>query len=417
LSTTAEALPITETLVPADRAELIASIRDAFDADRAIYPFGGGTSLDFGLPATRDGLGLSLAGMAQVIDYPARDMTITVQAGMTIAALTDVLAAEGQRLPIDVPRRQDATLGGVVATNFSGPRRYGCGTLRDYVIGISAVDGTGAPFKGGGRVVKNVAGYDFCKLLIGSLGTLGVIHQLTLKLKPQPEESRLLVCDVPDLDRAELLLADMVHSGTQPAAIELLLGPHWRQDPAWADIDQDQAAAVLVAGLEGTLLDVNWMEERLTEEWGRHGVSSVRSITGEPARSLWERLAEFPQAGSPPLVLKASVVPSRTTEFVRLVQQLDPDASIQAHAGNGIVIVQVAQFSADTVSRTLVAKLLPAASAGHGNVEVLSNGSGATMTRQSYWGGLAAPYQLMTNIQKQFDPKGLLNPGRFVYEM
>src|SRR5262249_13131056 len=129
-----------------------------------------------------------LRGLHQVIDYPARDMTITVQAGITIAKLQEVLHAENQRLPVDVPLADRATLGGVLATNTSGPRRYGFGTLRDYVIGISAVNDLGEEIKVGGRVVKNVAGYDLCKLFIGSLGTLGIISQVTLKLRPLPEE-------------------------------------------------------------------------------------------------------------------------------------------------------------------------------------------------------------------------------------
>ena len=193
----------------------------------AVYPLGGGTSLDFGLPAAQPGIGFSLAGLNRVVDYPARDMTITVEAGITLANLADMLADERQWLPIDVPQPERATLGGVIATDVSGPRRYGYGTLRDYVIGISAVDGRGMTFKGGGRVVKNVAGYDFCKLLTGSLGTLGVITQVTLKLKPLVERSALVACDVRDWHAAERLLAGVVTSATTPTAIELLAGPAW----------------------------------------------------------------------------------------------------------------------------------------------------------------------------------------------
>src|SRR5262249_39620905 len=148
--------------------------------------------LNFGLPPTRPGIAVDLRGLAQVIDYPARDMTITVQAGVTLAQLREVLAAENQRLPIDVPRAEQATLSGALAANVSGPRRYGFGTLRDYVIGISVVNDEGQEVKAGGRVVKNVAGYDLCKLHIGALGTLGIITQVTLKLKPRPEETALV---------------------------------------------------------------------------------------------------------------------------------------------------------------------------------------------------------------------------------
>src|SRR5687768_11971396 len=200
-------LPIKKTHAPADQGELASIISEANRAATPLYPIGGGTSLDFGLPAKAPGEGLSLANLNRVVDYPARDMTITVEAGVTMKTLADLLAAERQRLPIDVPQAERATIGGVIATNWNGPRRFGQGTLRDHVIGISAVDGRGMPFKGGGRVVKNVAGYDFCKLLTGSLGTLGVITQVTLRLKPLPEQSVIVGCRISDSEVAEKLLA------------------------------------------------------------------------------------------------------------------------------------------------------------------------------------------------------------------
>src|SRR4029079_11060283 len=141
-----------------------------------------GTAQDYGNVATLAGQTLDLSNVAKVVDYTPRDMTIVVEAGVRMADVRATRAAEGQHLPVDVPRAAEATIGGVVATNWSGPRRYGHGTIRDYVIGINAIDGRGTPFKGGGRVVKNVAGYDFCKLLCGSLGTLAVVTQLALKV-------------------------------------------------------------------------------------------------------------------------------------------------------------------------------------------------------------------------------------------
>src|SRR6266403_2689729 len=147
-------LPISDTVAPSDQAELASYVHVAFEGATPLYPIGGGTSLDFGLPSKAQGRGLSLAKLNRTVDYPARDMTVTVEAGVTMKALADLLATERQRLPIDVPQAERATIGGVIATNWNGPRRYGHGTVRDYVIGISAIDGRGLPFKGGGRVVK-----------------------------------------------------------------------------------------------------------------------------------------------------------------------------------------------------------------------------------------------------------------------
>ncbi len=202
----AELLPLTDTLTPANQSELAAAVRDAYEDTTPVYLIGGGTSLDFGLPARDPGLGLSLAGLKRVVDYPARDMTVTVEAGISMDLLAGTLAKEKQRLPIDLPNAHRATLGGVLATNTCGSSRFGHGTLRDYVIGITAVDGRGVFFHGGGRVVKNVAGYDFCKLLTGSMGTLGVVTQLTLRVKPIPERTQTIACPVVAWDQADKLL-------------------------------------------------------------------------------------------------------------------------------------------------------------------------------------------------------------------
>ena len=157
----------------------------------AIYPQGGRTALDYGGVPRRPGVAIDTTGINRLIDYPFADMTITVEAGMTLSALRAILAEQGQRVLVDAPDPDQATLGGIYATNASGPRRYAAGRPRDQIIGVSFVTSEGVVVKGGGRVVKNVAGYDFPKLLTGSMGTLGIITQLTLKVRPIPEASAI----------------------------------------------------------------------------------------------------------------------------------------------------------------------------------------------------------------------------------
>ena len=413
MSVTTEILPLTETASPADQAELAAMVAAAYARSEAIYPIGGGTSLDYGLVPKRPGRGLSLANLTGVVDYPARDMTITVEAGIPIARLAETLAAERQWLPIDIPQPEQATLGGLVATAWSGPRRYGWGTVRDYVIGVHAVDGRGTPFKGGGRVVKNVAGYDFCKLLTGSLGTLGVITQLTLKIRPMPERSVLLACQFENLAQAETILAAMVRSQTTPSAIELLTGPAWNDGAALPSLVSGMAGHI-VAGLEGTAAEVGWMAEQLAGEWQQQGVRQIDAVT-DNAGGLWQRLSEFPAQGEAPLVVKATLRPGKVVEFVAEVQQIDPAASIQAHAGNGIVLVRFSQFASSEVSRTLVGRIQPAAAAAGGHAIVLSCEYAVELTRQAVWGGVEPATAWMQRVKRQFDPKGILNPGRFIY--
>jgi glycolate oxidase FAD binding subunit len=407
-------LPIKQTLSPPDQAAAADAIRAAYESDTAIYPIGGSTSLDFGLPGKKPGQALSLAGLKKVVDYPARDMTVTVEAGLTMRELNKLLATERQMLPFDVPQASQATIGGIVATNFTGPRRYGLGTIRDYVIGISAIDGRGMPFKAGGRVVKNVAGYDFCKLLTGSLGTLGVITQVTFKLKPLPEQSALMACMLSDLPKVERVLAAVVESATTPVAVELLCGPAWDSESALSSLQDDrpQDRYYLVIGLEGTATEVEWMTGQLHREWRELGVDGI-SIGN--AADLWQKLIEFPAAEAAPLVLKASAAPSGVTALVEAIRGIDPACSIQSHAGNGVIIARFSKFPETGLSRALVGSLQNVASAHHGHVVILSNPSGAEVTHQSVWGATNAPMALMTAVKQQFDPRNILNPGRFVY--
>jgi glycolate oxidase FAD binding subunit len=420
-------LPLTETRTPADSAGVVDVVQSCFGSATAIYTIGGGTALDVGLPAKKSGVGLVTTSLNRVVDYPARDMTVTVEAGIRMSELQKLLACERQQLPVDCPQSETATLGGVVATNTSGPRRFGNGTLRDYVIGISAVDGQGTAFKAGGRVVKNVAGYDFCKLLTGSAGTLAVMTQVTLKVRPLPEASAFVVAPVRSLEQAEQVLDGMVRSRTMPAAIELLIGPTWANDPALGDLRPGEAG-FLVAGLEGTAAKVRWMTRTLIDEWGgvlssESSSSQIRTVAESEVDSLWRRLTEFqgtPSGGdyvsSPPaLVLKFSVPPSRLVEMLSLVLAFDPSCETQAHAGSGIAVVKFLVFPANAISKTLIGSFQPASQRFGGSCVVLRSANPADLTHQAVWGALGDSGMLMEEVKRQFDPKGLLNPGRFVY--
>lgn len=409
MSKPAPDLPLQRTLTPQSAQEVAAAVADCHASRTPVYPLGGGTSLAFGLPAKTPGLGLSLTGMNRIIDYPARDMTVTVEAGVTLQTLADTLANERQWLPLDAPQPEGATVGGLVATGWNGPRRFGYAGIRDAVIGIHAVDGRGMPFKGGGRVVKNVAGYDFCKLLTGSLGVLGVITQVTFKLRPFPAASSLLVAPVNDWAQAEKLLAAIASSAATPVAVELLSGPLWKDNPL---APGNPADLHLVLGLEGTAAEVSWMTQTLAAETAPLGLPGFTNLPEAPAG--WRSLREFSAAGAPPLSLKANLVPTGVVPFLQACRAVDPACSFLAHAGHGEVHVQLSEFPAAGLARTLIAQLQPVATAHHGNVVIARNPSGAEMTRQSCWGGAQAPYALMAEVKRKFDPHHILNPGRFV---
>jgi glycolate oxidase FAD binding subunit len=390
--------------------ELCTIVQSARGHDQAIYPVAGRTMLSHGLPPARPGLIADLTGLNQVIDYPTRDLTITVQAGITIAALRAILAKEKQRLPIDVPVADRATLGGALATNQTGPRRLGHGTLRDYLIGISAVNDEGLEIKAGGRVVKNVAGYDLCKLYIGSLGTLGIITRATLKLKPLPEAHGFVTISARPESIAPIL--ERLHdSQTRPVCIDLL-------NPAARRCLKVEAQRLLPAdrwsfavGFEDNLQAVQWQLAQLSDELVGPDIDHLLVSEGSAADAIWDDLTEFPaRTEVNGLTFKANFVPSATAALCLAVSS---GVALQVHAGNGIAIGHVSPETTLENARTLLQQLTSVATNAHGNV-VLLRCPPAWKGPLPVWGTPREDFWLMRAVKEKLDPRAIFNPGRYV---
>jgi glycolate oxidase FAD binding subunit len=392
---------------PASVAELGDCVSAAAADGQAVFPLGGGTMLGQGLPPTRPGVALSTTRLDQVLDYPARDMTVTVQAGITVARLGELLAAENQRLPIDVPNAGRATLGGALAVNASGPRRYGLGTLRDYVIGISAVTDEGHEIKAGGRVVKNVAGYDLCKLYVGSFGTLGVISQVTLKLKPRPEDHALLTLGCA-AEAIGPLLDTLQGSRTRPVCLELLSAAAARAVGALAE-----TAWVVAVGYEDNREAVSWQVQQLIKEAAAAQGTAVTVLAEKSAAPLWSGLVEFAAWPGARLTFKANVLPSAVAAFCRQAAALPDGLLIQAHAGSGIVIGHAAGDLTAERAAAMLKELLTAATAARGNL-VVTRCPPAWKAALPVWGVPRADAWLMRRVKHAFDPRDLFNAGRFL---
>ena len=276
-------------------------------------------------------MGLSLAKLNRVIDYPAADLTITVEAGVTMAELAQPWPSTGNdcRSNAAVGRSGDGGRG-------DGGQRPGTAMLRTrddprLSLGFRAVDGRGVAFAAGGRVVKNAAGYNICRLMAGSLGTLGVVAQVTLLVRPVPETSALAACDLRDLAAAERLLAALDDSQTLPVAVELIAGPPRQEGPA---AGPEGGEIRLIVGFEGSRAEVDWMTARICEQWRQAGVSLLSTVGGEDAESWWRWLTDFPAD------LQISALPSRTVALVGRMRSLLPECRVQAHAAGGVIRVQ-----------------------------------------------------------------------------
>jgi len=398
---------------PASVAELGDCVRAAAAAAQAVYPLGGGTMLGHGLSPTKPGVAVSTARLDQVLDYPARDMTVTVQSGFTLARLGDLLAAENQRLPIDVPNAGQATLGGALAVNTRGPRRYGLGTLRDYVIGISVVNDEGQEVKAGGRVVKNVAGYDLCKLYVGSLGTLGVISQVTLKLKPRPEAHALLTLGCGGEAVGSVL--DLLHrSRTRPVCLELLNAAAARAVGAASGGALPDSPWILVVGFEDNREAVSWQVQQLIKEVPPGQGTAVTVLAEKSAEPLWSALVEFAAWPAARLTFKANVLPSAVADFCRQAADLPDGLLMQAHAGSGIVI---GHASGDLTAERAAAMLkgrLATATAAHGNL-IVTRCPPAWKAALPVWGAPRGDAWLMRRVKEALDPRDVFNPGRLPF--
>ncbi len=403
----------TDNFIPATQSELSRFVSEnAAEHKHPLYPVGGRTSLNYGYPTGANGTTVSTSELTKTIDYPARDMTITVQAGIRIDNLARMLKSENQQLPVDVAQSHRATLGGVVATNTSGPRRFAHGTMRDYVIGMSAVDAQGRLFSAGGRVVKNVAGYDLCKLMVGSMGTLAILTQLTLKLRPLAETSALLWTTYKSFTQIDVTLERLLTSAARPVAIEVLDPKAAQQIQSEARYDLPTNGPVLCLGIEGTEREIDWQVECLQRECA--DAQSVQStvVKSDIAEPLWKALTEFQVNVDEPLTFQANLLPSRTMEFVECTTRLG--VAVQAHAGNGIVIGHLSDDIATINKATeIVTSLRQLARQNHGNL-VIFHCNAAWKNQLPVFGYPEPSWPLMRKLKRELDPDNILNPTRFI---
>lgn len=402
---------MSDEFTPASQAELARFIAEnAAGERRALHPEGGRTRLSCGYPPVDPGVAIPTTSLARVIDYPARDMTVTVEAGMRIDDLANLLRAEQQQLPIDVPQPRRATLGGAVAMNSSGPRRFGHGTLRDYVIGVSAVDAQGRPFKSGGRVVKNVAGYDLAKLLIGSMGTLAIITQLTLKLRPLPEASAIVWGAFEEFYDLDVVLERLLTSATRPTLLEALGHDAAREIVAEVRSELPAGSPVLAIGFEGTQREVAWQVTTVHDELAAFGPREIGAVEGEAAERLRSAFTEFKLFADAPLTFRASLPPSWTVPFLDRAARLG--VTVQAHAGNGIVTGHLPDDAVTLVkAESLLEPLRAFVREGHGRLSIVDCPAD-WKPHLLLWDVPEASWGLMRRVKQSLDPHDLLNRGR-----
>jgi glycolate oxidase FAD binding subunit len=358
---------------------------------------------------------LGLGRLNRLVEHEPGDLTATAEAGIPLAALQTALRARGQWLSLDPPEPERATLGGVMVADASGPRRHLYGTARDQVIGMTIVTADGAVVRAGGKVVKNVAGYDLPKLFVGSYGTLGIVVDVTVKLRPLPEDERLVAVRFDRLKDAAVAARAVMASDLIPNALELLdadaaptIGP-----------PSTGAGPVLVVGFDGPRDQVEWQCAELATLGGAQGGAGVQPLPAE----TWARLSRGAASafdGTPAALMRLSVLPSQVGEVMEqaaaAARARNLSCACAAHAGVGVVTAALFSSPAQQELGPVVATLADwrqTARAGGGHA-VLEWAPLAVKSEVPVWDDAGAAGRIMRRIKAQLDPHNLLNPGRFV---
>jgi glycolate oxidase FAD binding subunit len=365
----------------------------------AVSVLGGGTKMGLGNPPRRVDLILSTARMDSIIEHVPGDQIVRVQAGLKLQDLQDNLAESDQMLGVDPPE-EGATVGGVVAANSSGPRRLRYGTIRDLIIGVKVVLADGTVAKAGGKVVKNVAGYDLSKLFTGSLGTLGVIAEANFRLHPIRETARTVFLEVDEHAKIANAVQELTHSSFSQFVLDAL-EMRWEGD-----------RGVIAALFEGIEPAVEAQSSTAVEVLRSHGETH---ILGEgDGEEFWERFARRPwdtgdvglKIGAPPSDLTAVL-----DSVVGAAGRAGVGVSLSGHAGTGVTFAGLSGGEEGLVE--VVGEVREIRLRRGGSV-VVQEAPLAIKERLEVWGSSGDYLGLTRRVKEKFDPGYTMNPGRFL---
>jgi glycolate dehydrogenase FAD-binding subunit len=388
-------------VAPGSKEDLAAVLSVAQGLRAAVVPWGGGTQQNIGAPPERVDLIVRTDRLSRVLVHEPSDLTISVEAGMTMVALRDYLVRHGQMLPIDPPLPARATIGGLIATATDGPRRLGYGTLRDLLIGITVVEAGGRITKGGGMVVKNVSGFDMMKLYLGSFGTLAIVASANFKLLPIPRAAASLLCTFDTPTNAFATLEALQLTQLTPTAAEYL--------------NTGALAALGFAGSCGLVLRAEGLEaavERHMTDMAdlarRNMARDLQRIDGAADTDVWGRIADLAQTAdlaNDEALFKLAVLPAEVERTVAQIEALGAQsgltAIVSARGLNGVIYARLRPVTASGLTELRAA--LPA-----------TLWIATTLAGVPRWGAQPAGLDLIQRIKNEFDPLGILNKGRFV---
>jgi glycolate oxidase FAD binding subunit len=383
---------------PGDAEDAARGLRLCDLAGASVVVFGGGTQMAFGAPPRKYDVAFSTERMTRLLEYEPGDLTCRVEAGMRVAELQAVLRARGQRLPLDPPHPERATVGGMVAANSNGLGRARHGTVRDWVIGMTVAYPSGKVAKAGGKVVKNVAGYDLMKLHTGAFGTLGVIAEVNFKVQTVPEAELTVLAHFEEQSGAVAAGLELAHRYLAPAAMILVdRGALWQC---------------------GLTADWPWTLALKLEGYARE-IDPAREVAATIVRSAGGRIEG--QALTPGFWDQARdwSVPTADSEAViygiTSLSDLQALTAVAAEVGSCMVQPAAGVFHLRVPVESVVEAVERLRNVAGDCAQVVVARAPATLKRTlDVWGAPPPSFGLMRSIKGALDPNGILNPGRFV---
>jgi glycolate oxidase FAD binding subunit len=412
---------------PDNRHAISQVLKWAFTEGKAVVPWGGGTKIVLGNIPQRVDLALDLSRYNRVLDYQPADLTATVETGITLEALQRELASGDKFLPLESPLASRATIGGILATAASGPLRLTYGLARDWLIGISVIGPDGVETKAGGRVVKNVTGYDLNKLYTGSLGTLGVIVEATFKLSPRPAETRAIVASFPSVGQAIDASRGMLSQVAAPQGSQVV------NAPLISRLGLTEAAEALVlAFFSGRPRGLQRRMAESTQTLLDRGAVKIQRLEPDESDSLRQRVADLGWSPNDPplLAVKVNLPPAAVGELIahRLGQYGNGNLGIIADGGFGTtqLLWWPSEFFWDAPQMHLNILRMRRTVHELGGSMVVEQAPTSVKEQIDIWSQRTSPpdntsdntynntLEVMRRIKENFDPKGILNPGRFM---
>ena len=405
---------------PSDIGELGQVMDSAWQDSLAVAPWGGGTRMTLGNTISRLDAVVDISRLNRIVQLNPDDLTATVEAGVPVAVLQQALAEHGQFLALDPPLSDRATVGGTLATGVSGPLKWHYGNPRDLVIGIKVVQADGKLVKSGGQVVKNVSGYDMARLHIGGLGTLGVIAEVSFKVTPLPKNEVTIVAAFDSSDQC-LGAGQGIFSGhVMPMALAAFDSEVNRRGQVVSKGRFETCPYILAVRLGGRPLTLERQINECLSICKEQGAGSVDTL--DDARSLWKSLSDFgwDEATAPAVSARVSHLTSEVRYLIKTLKQpfdgetLSP--AVISHPGYGTTLINWyangTGFSDDVVSAVLSQTRDTVHKAG-GRM-IIERCPAQVKPSFDVWDDVGGSLAVMRSLKKQYDPKGVLNPGRFV---